>query len=284
VSPAPEVNPEAVVWRTPEPPKNPQAGDVWVNPNDRAEMVYVPEGEFTMGSSDADMAAVLKAEPRLKAQFIADEQPQFRADLPGYWIDKCEVTVGQYRRFCQRTGMGMPKAPKWGWQDDHPMVMVSRDDAAAYAEWAGKRLPTEMEWEKAARGTDGRVYPWGHRRDESRCVTDADASRQTQRVGSRPSGASPYGCLDMAGNVSEWCAEWYADHVYERYAKGDLTPPAHGTVVCPVAAWGPWTRAVRGGSWESDWFEARCAYRGLGKLPYTASFSTGFRCARDAAQ
>jgi len=161
VSPAPQVNAEAVVWRTPDPPTDPQAGDVWISPKDEAEMVYVPAGEFIMGSTDADIAALLKADPSLEAELFADEQPQFRAHLPGYWIDKCEVTVAQYRRFCEETGREMPPAPPWGWQDDHPIVLVTWDDAAAYAKWAGKRLPTEPEWEKAARGTDGRKYPWG---------------------------------------------------------------------------------------------------------------------------
>jgi len=301
VTPAPEVNADAVVWRTPEPPKEPQAGDVWVNPKDQAEMVYVPAGEFTMGSTEAEIAALLKEYPKLKAEWFAKEMPQFRAHLPGYWIDKCEVTVARYRKFCQETGREMPEAPEWGWRDDHPIVLVTWRDAAAYARWAEKRLPTEMEWEKAARGTDGRKYPWGSqwpppagsgnfcdeafaRKDPafaqlSTALGDPplsgydDGYACTAPVGKFPLGASPYGALDMAGNVWEWCADWYDEDAYQRYAKGDLKPPGSGTFV-----------VLRGGSWNcfGGPRHFRCAGRchPLPAYPFAASYDFGFRCAR----
>jgi formylglycine-generating enzyme required for sulfatase activity len=302
VSPPPEVDPNAVIWRTPEPPKNPQAGDVWMNPKDGAEMVFVWEGEFTMGPSDAEIAALLKECPNAQAELFADEKPQFRAHLPGYWMDKCEVTVAQYRKFCQETAREMPEAPKWGWQDNHPIVNVTWDDAVAYAKWAGKRLPTEMEWEKAARGTDGREYPWGSQwpppagsgnfADEAftrrepgvaRDMTELgfpplsgydDGYAYTAPVGEFPGGASPFGALDMAGNVWEWCAGWYDKDAYKRYAKGDLKPPASGTRL-----------VLRGGSWYDvyPWYY-RCAFRGSCNPDFRFSDLVGYRCARDAVR
>jgi len=268
VTPAPQVNGNAVVWRTPEPPRNPQAGDVWVSPKDGAEMVFVPAGEFIMGSTDADIVALVKEHPHLKAEWFsfANEQPQVRAHLPGYWIDKYEVTVARYREFCKETGTKMPAAPSWGWHDDHPMVNVTWHDAAAHVKWAGKRLPTEAEWEKAARGTDGRKYPWGNNWEASRC---ANSLASTKPVGSYPSGASPYGCLDMAGNVLEWCADWHDKDAYTRYAKADLKPPASGTFL-----------VLRGGSWyNGNPSSFRCATR-LYYRPVSRFFSSGFRCVR----
>jgi iron(II)-dependent oxidoreductase len=211
-----------------------------------------------MGSTDSDR----------KAQ--ADEKPQFRAHLKAYWIDKYEVTVTRYRKFCQETGHAMPNAPDWGWQDNHPIVSVGWRDAAAYAKWAGKRLPTEAEWEKAARGTDGRKYPWGDRWDASRCVNATNSPGGTQPVGRHPSGASPYGALDMAGNVEEWCADWYDKKAYQRYAKGNLKPPSSGT-----------HRVLRGGSWLPDFNPTsfRCAYR-FPFYPDLPDIIDGFRCVR----
>ena len=300
VSPAPEVNPNAVVWRTPQPPPDAQAGDVWVSPKDRAEMVFVPAGDFLVGSADADIAALVKEHPQLKTEWSAHEQPQFRAHLPGYWVDKYEVTVAPYRRFCEETGREMAPAPGWGWHDDHPIVHVTWHDAAAYAKWAGKRLPTEMEWEKAARGGDGRKYPWGNQwppptgsgnfadeaftreyPDLARMLTGLgfpplrgydDGYAETAPVGRFPGGASPFGVLDMAGNVWEWCADWYDPDAYTRYAKGDLRPPASGTLM-----------VLRGGSWnDHDPRSFRCAVC-FNLHPDLRSDFIGFRCARGPA-
>ncbi len=225
VSPAPPVNSKAVVWRTPTPPAQAEAGDVWLSPNS-VEMVYVPAGGFLMGS------------PAGKGD--SDEQPQRRVFLDAYWIDKRPVTVGQYRTFCQATERKMPLAPDWGWQEDHPVVNVTWEEAAAYARWAGKRLPTEAEWEKAARGTDGREYPWGNQWDPRKCSNRGN-SHSTQPVGGYPAGASPYGALDMAGNVWEWCADWYGESSYRSTPARNPTGPTSGQ-----------HRVLRGGSWECD--------------------------------
>jgi len=247
------------VFHTPEPPGEAKLGDVWVSPKDGGEMVYVPAGEFLMGSAENDEDAQ------------SDEKPQFRAYLQAYWIDKCEVTVAQYRRFCRATGRKMPVAPPWGWRDNDPVVKATWYDALAYAQWAGERLPTEAEWEKAARGTDGRTYPWGSMWDAGKCANRASSPGGVKPVGRYPSGASPYGARDMAGNVGEWCEDWYKERAYQRYATGDLTPPASGSAF-----------VLRGGTWfDDDPRSFRCADRY--SLPDYLFGSTGIRCVRGPA-
>jgi len=168
------------------------------NLKDGAKMIWIPAGEFLMGSDEND-----------------DEKPPHMVNLDGYWIYKYEVTVAQYRKFCNETGSNMPEAPSWGWQDDHPIVHVSWDNATAYTQWAGVRLPTEAQWEKAARGTDGRAYPWGNEWDATKCANSVGQRlSSTKPIGSYPSDTSPYGALDMAGNVWEWCADWYDGNYY----------------------------------------------------------------------
>jgi formylglycine-generating enzyme required for sulfatase activity len=298
VSPAPEVNPKAVVWRTPAPPASPEAGDVWVNPKDGMEMVYVAPGEFILGTSDAQIDSWLKEHPGDKREWFKGQQPQCRVRLDGYWIGRTEVTNTQYLRFVRATGHRAPFRWKGGQipsgLEDFPVVFVDFEDAHAYCEWAGGRLPTELEWEKAARGTDGRIFPWGNQWDGKRCrnfeliagrafarVGEWDtASRNWLQVhdpiregpaavGSYPAGASPYGCLDMAGNAWEPCADWYDEEAYGRYAKGDLRPPASGT-----------SKVFRGGSWSNGYLrDFRCAPR-IGIPPVIGSDDFGFRCAR----
>src|SRR5262249_39409949 len=146
-----------------------------------------------------------------------------------------------YRRFCAATGRKMPPAPNHNvdWQHaDHPMVNVTWADIQSYCVWAGVALPTEAQWEKAARGIDGRLYPWGDKMDSRKCHRIESALIGLAPVGHYPSGASPYGCLDMAGNVWERCADWYAEDYYQQGEDHNPTGPAEGTV-----------RVLRGGSW-----------------------------------
>ena len=151
-----------------------------------SEMIPIPAGEFLYG------------------------EQQGSKYLPAFSIAKHPVTVAQYRQFCLATDHAMPPAPSWGWQDEHPIVNVSWEDATAFATWVGMVLPTEEEWEKAARGTAGREYPWGNEWDAAKCCNSVEqAAGKTAPVGQYPAGASPYGIEDMAGNVMEWCDSWY---------------------------------------------------------------------------
>jgi len=299
VSPAPQVNSNAVVWRTPEPPTNPQAGDIWADPRDGVEMVYVAAGEFTLGSSDAEIDAWLREHPTDERSWFEDEQPQCRVTLPAYWIGRTEVTNAQYLRFVQATGQRAPQHWESGRPpaglENFPVVLVNWESARAYCEWAGGRLPTELEWEKAARGTDGRIFPWGNEWERAKCrnfqgITGRSYASLDElesahgawlgshdplgegpaAVGSYPSGASPYGCQDMGGNVWEWCQDWYDKDAYRRYAKGDLTLPPGGAGT-----------VLRGGSWyDGSPRDFRCAFR-LNYDPDNRFDSLyGFRCVR----
>ena len=236
---------------TPTPAK---IGQTWTRPKDGAAMVAVPTGKFTMGSNDWD-----------------DTKPQRKVMLDGYWIDKNLVTVAHYRKFCKATGRKMPDPPNWGWKDVHPMVNVTWPDAKAYADWAGASLPTEAQWEKAARGTDGRKYPWGNDFDRSRLLWRSQSAsghaESTVPVGSFATGASPYGALDMAGNVCEWCADWYNPDYYKGAPAQNPTGPGFGK-----------SRALRGGSWLGPYrYLFRCAFR-YHDAPGGRYNYGGFRC------
>jgi len=306
VSPAPSCNPNALIWRTPQPPANPQKGDIWVNPKDSMKMVYIAPGQFIMGTSDEQVNRWLKEHPNDKREGFVDEQPQCQVSLSGYWIGRTEVTNAQYQRFVQAAGHRAPA--HWAGPgmpvglENLPVAGVDWNDARAYCEWARGRLPSELEWEKAARGSDGRTFPWGFRWDQNKCRNFGLITRQNyltsddlrsaftawldshdevregpSGVGSYPAGASPYGCLDMAGNLWEWCAEWYDATAYQRYAKDSLTPPKSGQY-----------RILRGGSWrDAHDGHFRCAGRD-GALPDDPDgghcFYYGFRVARDAGK
>ena len=178
-----------------------------------------------------------------------------RIHLPEYRIAKTPVTNTQYRTFVDATGYRAPLRWKNGQiprgKADHPVVQVSWEDAQAFCDWAGCRLPTEKEWEKAARGADGREYPWGNGWEAGRCNTYEAGIRDTTPVNKYPQGASPYGLLDMGGNVWEWCQDWSdSDRKY---------------------------RVLRGGSWYFSRSSARCAY-GTWFDPGRRDYLVGFRC------
>jgi formylglycine-generating enzyme required for sulfatase activity len=233
---------------------NEQGYKEYQNDKDSSTMVLIPAREFTMGSNDAE-----------------DEKPIHTVYLDTFYIDKYEVTVGQYRKFAQATGRNMPDQPGWNEGDDnYPVVNITWYDASAYASWGGKRLPTDAEWEKAARGTDKRIYPWGNTPDPSKCNSGGEYSHDrydnTAPVGSFPQGASPYGVMDMAGNVWEWCSDWY--NYYQKSPSRNPTGPSSGSY-----------RVIRGGSFALDYGYCRTTSRDL-YFPEHESPINGFRCVR----
>ena len=232
---------------------NPQ---VTVNDKDGSEMIPIFAGEFLMGTNDYD------------EEKVEYDKPQHKVTLGAYHIGKYPVTVAQYKAFCKRTRRKMPKKPYWGWKDNHPVVNVSWDDAAAYCEWAGGRLPTEAEWEKAARGTDGRTYPWGEDVPNSDYANYNDMAGETTSVERYSQGASPYGVLGMAGNVWEWCSDWFDEGYYEDSPKCNPKGPSGGSY-----------RVFRGGSWGDMPGHLRASLRS-GQSPDVRGNSVGFRFAK----
>ncbi len=213
-------------------------------------LVYVLAGEFIMGSDDT---------------VWTDERPAHRVFLTEYWIDKFPVTNEQFAQFVQATGyqaQGDWRSAFQPGKERHPMVWVTWDDACAYGKWCGKHLPTEAQWEKAARGTDGRCYPWGNASDGNKCNV---SGRGTTPVGAYPGGASPYGCQDMAGNVFEWVADWYDPNYYAVSPLEDPPGPATGD-----------RRVLRGGSFGAYFHRVRCAARLRSNPDFRVDFY-GFR-------
>jgi formylglycine-generating enzyme required for sulfatase activity len=293
---------------TPFPTSTPRAtstpslgiGSTWERPKDGMTMLYVPAGEFEMGSTSGD----------------GDEKPMHTVYLDAYWMDETEVTNGMFVEFLNDnlgiisvSGEAVNYDGKQiydlvctgcaGWTDriewngsrfsvisgyaDHPAALVTWYGAQGYCDWAGVRMPTEAEWEKAARGTDGRMYPWGDGFDCKRGNFDDETSiddyvvpggagcdgyDRTSPVGSFASGKSPYGLYDMAGNVLEWVADWYDSGYYANSPSRNPSGPSSGEY-----------RVLRGGSWYGFGVDVRSAVR-VRNDPSFAFFLAGFRCSR----
>lgn len=229
-----------------------------------ADMVVVPAGPFPMGCADANCEA--------------DEEPQHTVTLGRFAIDRFEVTVSAYDACvddgaCVAAATGNECNAGDPGYEEHPINCVDWDQATAYCEWAGKQLPTEAQWEKAARGLDSRPFPWG---DEipscALCVMVTNGwgcgTGRTDRVGSRPIGASPYGALDMAGNVAEWVRDGYDPDYYAISPATD--PPGPGSFA---------DRTIRGGSFQSGLQVSLRAGNRTFAAPMTSSVARGFRCA-----
>jgi len=264
---------------------------------DGMNMVYVPAGVFLMGSdADAAMAECQKFFNDCQKDWFTNEEPPHSVELQAFWIDQTEVTNAQHD-LCVLDGAC--QSPSWRgyphnnspWERDLyynrpkfadlPVIAVSWNDADSYCRWAGRRLPTEAEWEKAARGTDGRIYPWGDQSLAGNLVNFCDKNCDldwkdanvddgyidTAPVGSYPAGASPYGALDMAGNVWEWVADWYGSDYYLTGPTDNPPGPSSGEF-----------RVVRGGSWYDNRLIVRTVRRDYG-VPTENSYSVGFRCA-----
>jgi formylglycine-generating enzyme required for sulfatase activity len=276
--------------------------ETFVNPRDGSTLRLIPSGEFTMGSTQRDIENARKLDrdgsrfPLSHERFaLSHETPQFDVFVPAFYLGVFAVTNEQFARFLSET---RPEARMFGtWAsaithirepgrlgepgrvdpgfERHPVVHVSWLGAAAYCRWAGLRLPTEVEWEKAARGTDARLFPWGNQwRDDWLCWRRGHRHRNepTVPVDAHPEGRSPYGIFQMAGNVAEWCEDWYQPRAYDDHAMGNRLPPPSGD-----------ERVLRGGSCvQRCKLEFRCAMRqASAAVALTVDF-TGFRCACDA--
>lgn len=296
---APTPSPASAPAATPDP----RLSETRIRPADGAAMVYVPAGEFQMGSDYEETRYALalckehagsasEAISTCGPSVFANEGPAHAVALDAFWMDRTEVTNGQYAR-CVDSGRCDPPVdagsytrktyygePAYG---DYPVVWVTQQQAADYCAWAEGRLPTEAEWEFAARGPESRIFPWGDTFDpahlnycDSQCPTDMrdlgadDGFADTAPVGSFPSGISWCGALDMAGNVREWVADWFGHYSAGRQ-ENPAGPPA-GT-----------SRIPRGGCWLDRPDDARSANRGENAPDYTRH-KVGFRCAADMEQ
>lgn len=279
--------------------QEPRKGSKKQSSADGMLQLYVPEGQFTMGTQTTGS--------------LPDEGPQHAVYLDAYWIDRTEVTNAMFNDFVEETGHvttaekeghswvftgnGWRRAEDISWRQprtsqaeipafrERPVVHVSWQDAQAYCQWAGRRLPTEAEWEKAARGSDGLLYPWGEERVTDTPANFADknlpagwSNREADDgytlsapVGSFPAGRSPYGALDMAGNVYEWIQDWYAWNYYARSPYRNPQGPSSGE-----------HRVLRGGSWATKGANYQTTTRVSLPPTYTLQ-DTGFRCVEPVA-
>lgn len=259
---------------------------VIINETDGSEMVLIPSGTYRIGSPLTQTEALIDKDERLPTDFFDTEHPQHTVSLAAFYIDRYPVSNAQYGAFIASTGYTPPKywtdAPQMGAEKPfpagaqhatHPVVGVSYADALAYCEWAGKRLPTEAEWETAARGgLVNQNYPWGNESSRNHANTvgiwGKDRWHWTSPIGSFP--PNGYGLYDMAGNVFEWCADWYAPDDYQHSQDLNSQGPKTGQ-----------TRVLRGGSWSNNLlgiYQMRCAYR-FHARPETRNLTIGFRCA-----
>ena len=224
------------------------------------DMVLVPAGEFTMGSPEGD----------------PDEKPAHKVLINAFFMDKYEVTVKQYAAFLQESGGDRPaewKTMNKTANQNRPVMGVDWADAARYCKWAGKRLPTEAEWEKAARGTDGRLYPWGN---DPPTPLHANYGKKEWNnhetlvpVGTLEAGKSPYGVYDMAGNVWEWVSDWYDNDYYKQSPSDSPAGPSTGGF-----------KVIRGGSWNTSARNLRAADRYFDPPSFRSQYVPGFRCAK----
>jgi len=236
------------------------AGPAWVGAVEDEGMVSIPAGPFLMGTTEGE-AARLAREYGHHVSWLSGEGPQRTVELAAYRIDRYPVTNRRFSAFCKAAGYAA--RPHWQGPEppehllDHPVVFVDKADAEAYAQWAGKRLPTEAQWEKAARGTAGRLFPWGNEFVPEACQWDPGGDvRQlgTAPVTAHPRGASPYGVMDLAGNAAEWCADGP----------------------------GPGSAFIKGGCWMTTQpINLRPAARNMSGFANNASAFYGFRCVKE---
>jgi formylglycine-generating enzyme required for sulfatase activity len=272
-------------------------GNIRIRSTDNMIMVFVPYGEFWMGSDEeaVDYAVALCREQfaDCTSDIFYDETPSHLVELDGYWIDSTEVSNNQYRQCVEAGACDLPEND-WPCESnyddltygDYPVVCVDWYQAVDYCTWVEARLPTEAEWEYAARGPEGRRFPWGDEFDETQlnfCDANCpslwarradevfdDGYPQEAPAGNYPDGASWCGALDMAGNVSEWVADWSWPSSYSRLPARNPTGSSYG-----------WAKVYRGGSWGSPPFGVCSTYRRVAS-PVVAMYQVGFRCVQDS--
>jgi len=243
----------------PVPPECTQAGQTWTSPKDGMVLSCIPAGEFLMGSEDG----------------ADNEKPIHIIHLDAYWMDQTEVTYAQYQQFMADENYNGDPLQPCGDGDDHPVACVTWSDAQAYCTWAGRRLPTEAEWEKASRGgLEGMVYPWGN--DDPVCTPGAENGAQLvscdgNTVEVKTFASNGYGLFDMAGNVWEWVFDWWGGDYYNAYEPNSWPPNPEGPATGDY-------RVVRGGSWGYAEWDMSVARRWSDYNGY-ADLDGGFRCA-----
>jgi eukaryotic-like serine/threonine-protein kinase len=255
-------------------------GSTLISEKDGMTLLYVPAGEFTMGGkAEETLAACQKFGLSCLLDWFKNEEPPHKVYLDSFWIDQTEVINAMYAK-CVQDGKCVPPSSVKSYTrpsyygnsqfDNYPMINISWEDAKAYCSWANRRLPTEAEWEKTARGEDARAYPWGNDDPNNDLLNYKHAMQDTTAVGKFPNGASPYGVLDMAGNVWEWVADWYDENYYAGSPTSNPLGPDSGM-----------EKVMRGGAFGSAAFNVRSAFR-LVSAPADTYAWVGFRCAMSA--
>lgn len=294
--PAPSPTPEIAQTPTPPPtmvieetaphtpteiPASPTPNTLKISPADGMTQILIPEGTFFMGGMDVYREN--------------DEQPAHEVFINAFWIDQVEVTNGMYALCVQAGDCRPPEELRSDNREDYfnnpefqdyPVVYVTWYDANAYCQWAGRRLPTEAEWERAARGDDKRNYPWGDELPNEYNANSQNMVGDTTRVGSYAEGASLFGVLDLAGNVWEWVADRYRPDYYSKSPAENPTGPTQDEVFNTM-------RVIRGGSFQEDGLMLRLPNRNFMEGPNPkaqpdeaayygkSSYKVGFRCAAD---
>lgn len=284
--------------------------ETFINPKDGSTLRLIPGGEFTMGSTPRDIESAARMDADGPSFDLTSETPQFQLFVPTFYMGVFTVTNEQFARFLSELQPGPALFDLWVYSsahiirpggagssppaatagerharsdapylvdpgfERHPAVHITWFGAEAYCRWAGLRLPTEIEWEKAARGTDARLFPWGNEWHDEFLRWNRGhrvAAEPTAEVDEYAEGRSPYGIFQMAGNVAEWCEDWYQPRAYDEHGLGNRRSPPTGN-----------ERVLRGGScvqWHRLKF--RCAMRQASTPAFTNLDYTGFRCACD---
>jgi formylglycine-generating enzyme required for sulfatase activity len=256
--------PTAMPVKTSDPTLCTTIGQKLTSPVDGMIQVCVPAGKFLMGATESDKLA------------SPEERPQHAVTLDAFWIDQTEVTNAMYQQCVRAEKCAPPFEAKsrtrlsyYGSAQfaNYPVIYVKWTDADSYCRWAGRRLPSEAEWEKAARGMEGWPYPWGNAEPSEKVLNYNQFIKDTMEVGKYPN-ASPYGALDMAGNAFEWVGDWYGEGYYVSSPAINPTGPTGGTL-----------KVLRGGSWFNNAADVRSSFRAR-EYPGGRDDQSGFRCAR----